>query len=64
MSNKVYDIVTDKILTALDSGTVPWRKPSSAGLPQNAVTGRRYNGINVWLLGLAPHTDHRWLTYK
>ncbi len=27
MLNKVYDLVTDRILTQLDQGVVPWRKP-------------------------------------
>ena len=30
----------------------------------NAASNRPYSGINVWLLGLAPYTDQRWLTYK
>ena len=65
MTNKVYDIVTDRILEALDQGTVPWHKPwSSVGGPRNATTNRPYHGINTILLGMAPYTDQRWLTYK
>ena len=64
MTSKVYDIVTDKILAALDSGTVPWRKPWSAGIPRNAATNRPYHGINVMLLGMTPYQDQRWLTFK
>lgn len=60
----VYDIVTDKILAALDSGTVPWRKPWSAGIPRNATTNRPYHGVNVVLLGMSPCADQRWLTFK
>lgn len=61
---KVYDIVTDKILEALDRGAVPWHKPWSAGIPRNAVTNRPYHGINTVLLGMSPYPDQRWLTYK
>ena len=64
MTNRVYDIVTDKILESLDRGTVPWRKPWSAGLPRNAVTNRPYHGINTVLLGMSPYQDQRWVTYK
>lgn len=64
MTDRVYQIVTDKILTALDEGTVPWHKPWGDGLPRNAASNRPYSGINVWLLGLAPYRDQRWLTYK
>ena len=24
---KVYEVITDRILAALDEGTIPWRKP-------------------------------------
>ena len=65
MTEKIYDIITTKILTALDAGTVPWRKPwSDAGLPRNAVSNRAYTGINSMLLNLSPYGDPRWLTFK
>ena len=64
MSERIYDIVTSKILDALDRGTVPWQKPWANGLPRNAATNRQYSGVNVWLLGLAPYSDSRWVTYK
>ena len=60
----VYEIVTDRILEALDRGTVPWRKPWSVGVPRNAVSNRPYHGINTVLLGMSPYSDPRWLTYK
>ena len=61
----VYEIVTDRILDALDHGTVPWRKPwSTVGVPRNAVTNRPYHGINTVLLGIAPYADQRWLTFR
>ena len=61
---KVYDIVTDRILEALDQGTVPWRKPWTAGIPRTATTNRAYNGINAIMLGMASYSDQRWLTFK
>jgi len=64
MTNKVYDIVTEGILEALDQGTVPWRKPWTAGIPRNATTNRPYHGINSILLSMTPYEDQRWLTYK
>ena len=33
-----------------------------AGIPRNAVSGRPYSGINVWLLG-GPYPDPFWLTF-
>jgi antirestriction protein ArdC len=64
MTNKVYEIVTDKILAALEQGTVPWHKPWTSGLPKNAISNRPYSGINTLLLGMAPYSDNRWLTMK
>ena len=30
MTNRVYDLITDRILAQLDNGVVPWRKPRDA----------------------------------
>ena len=61
-----YAVITDRIIKALESGTVPWRKPwrGRDSLPCNAVSKRQYHGINLLLLSLAPFTDHRWLTLR
>lgn len=63
--------VTDKIITALESGTPPWRKAwqsGNEGLPANAVTGRNYSGINVMLLWADAvnkgYERNRWLTFR
>jgi antirestriction protein ArdC len=61
----VYTNVTERIISALEEGTVPWRKPwSAAGVPVNVRTGRPYRGVNVLLLGLTEHSEPRWGTYK
>ncbi|CAM4377127.1 antirestriction protein [Yersinia intermedia] len=74
----LFQVVTDKIVAALEKGTSPWRKPwrtvaggrsvSMSGLPANAITGRAYSGINVLLLWIDAaekgFTSHRWLTFK
>ena len=68
-----YAEVTQKIITALETGTAPWRRPwdpnkVALGGPCNAVTGHRYRGINPLLLAMsAPaqaHDDPRWLSFK
>jgi len=62
--SKVYAIVTEKIIAALESGTVPWHKPWKAGIARNAIINRPYSRINALLLGISPYSDPRWLTYK
>lgn len=67
----VYEIVTARIIEQLEQGTAPWVKPwkgnGIADLPHNALTGRRYNGVNVLLLWDATlehgYCHASWLTY-
>lgn len=51
----VFQIVTDRIIKQLESGTVPWRRGwatsgKSNGMAVNWKTGKEYNGINRFLL--------------
>ncbi len=66
MKLTIYEIVTLTILNSLKAGVVPWRKPwhSDAVLPISLATGKPYRGINSFLLGITPYSDHRWLTFK
>lgn len=65
MVTRIYDLVTARVLEALSKGVVPWRKPwHTKPQPANAATGKSYRGVNLLLLGLADHGDHRWLTIK
>lgn len=65
----VHEIVTDRIITALEAGTVPWHKSwTSTGLPRSVSTGRPYRGINPFLLCLTADAEgyrsNHWGTYK
>lgn len=70
----LYDEVTRKIISELEAGRFPWVQPwdSSAaggpGLPRNALTGRRYSGVNVLLLWgeaiCGGYASQHWLTFK
>ena len=73
MSNTdVYNIVTDKVIAALEGGSAPWRKPwiktADGGLPLSMSTKKPYRGINVFLLWLEAmehgYTSPWWGTYK
>ena len=49
--NKVYEIVTDKIIEQLNQGVIPWKQEwSAAGLPKNGISNKEYSGINPFLL--------------
>jgi antirestriction protein ArdC len=61
----VYEIVTEKIISQLETGTVLWRKPwASVGEPRNLISRKAYRGINWFLLSASKYTSPYWLTYK
>ena len=70
----LYDEVTRKIISELEAGRFPWLQPwdshvaSGPGLPMNALTARRYSGVNVLLLWGAAieggYPSQCWLTFK
>jgi antirestriction protein ArdC len=63
----VYSIITERIVSQLEAGTVPWRKPWKAqngGNPANFGSRKTYRGINWFLLSFAPYSCPFWLTYK
>jgi antirestriction protein ArdC len=52
---EVYQKITDRMIAALEKGTVPWRKPWTAaggGRPKSMSTHEPYRGINVLLLAV------------
>ena len=70
-NGEIYEQVTAKIVSLLEQGTIPWRRPwTSIGstTPQNALTRRQYKGINKLLLWM--ECDERgycsglWATYR
>lgn len=67
----LYQSVTDRIVTAVEAGTLPWVKPWSVMAdprPMNAGTKRPYRGINSLLLTLESmekgYVRNRWLTFR
>lgn len=62
----IYQQVTDRIITLIESGTVPWRKCWSAGsgMPKNLISKKEYRGINVFILSSSSYSSPYWLTYR
>ena len=65
MSNKVYQMVTDRIIQELESGNIPWRKPWTSGtlssnVAYNRITKKPYSILNQMLLG----KPGEYATYK
>jgi len=63
---KVTDVVNQRIMTLLESGTVPWRTTWNAvsNQPKNMVSKKEYRGINVFLLACMPYASPYWMTFK
>lgn len=63
---QAYQVITDRIVDLLESGTVPWRKPwgGEDGHPKNLVSGKKYRGINTFMLSVACYDSPYWLTFK
>lgn len=63
----VYDSVTDQIITLLDHGTVPWRRPwdpRSDGIRPLNVRGNLYRGANRAILPAMGFGSPIWMTFK
>ncbi|OKO78310.1 zincin-like metallopeptidase domain-containing protein [Bradyrhizobium sp. NAS96.2] len=71
----LYQEVTDRIVSELEQGIVPWVQPwgsgveqSAIGLPRNAATGRTYSGINILILWGRlfdeGYPSQQWLTFR
>jgi antirestriction protein ArdC len=50
MSNKIQEMVTDRIIQKLESGCIPWIKPWENWNSINYVTRKPYQGINTVML--------------
>lgn len=67
----LYSKITQQIISALEKGVVPWRSPilgqGTIGFPKNLNTGKKYRGVNVFLLAMAAYArgfeSSYWLTY-
>lgn len=62
----IYQQVTDRIITLIENGTVPWRKcwAAGSGMPKNLISKKEYRGINVFILASSSYSSPYWLTYR
>jgi antirestriction protein ArdC len=65
--DKIYSMITDRIIEELEKGTVPWRMPWNGyikGFPMNFTSKKTYRGVNIFLLQLAMRSTPYWITFK
>ena len=62
----LYQSVTNRIIAALEAGTIPWKKTWRGGVAyaRNYVTGHMYQGINALLTNLSQYDVPYFMTFK
>jgi antirestriction protein ArdC len=62
----LHQTMTDRILASVDEAGQwkPCWQGMTGGLPTNASTGKRYNGVNILSLWLSGYGSNRWASYN
>lgn len=62
----VYEIVTNRIIEALEKGFIPWKQPwtGNARHPRNLASKKPYRGVNVLLLWPGTYRSPFWLSFR
>lgn len=66
----IYQQITDKIISHIEAGILPWVQPWQGGLslPSNASTQKAYSGVNILLpwgaLFTGSYVSNKWATFK
>src|SRR5258708_19945562 len=70
MKRDLYSDVTARILQQMEAGVMPWQRAwqsTGSSMPMNAVTERRYSGVNVllfWMSADQGYARPRYLTFN
>ncbi len=66
--NKLREKIAEQFIASLKEDKLPWHAMWFNSRPENAITGKRYKGVNsFWLSFTAEamgYKDHRWCTFK
>lgn len=61
--SEIYTRITDKLISKISEGIIPWRRSWSVGIPRNFISQRPYNGINFISLLAEDHPSPYYLTF-
>jgi antirestriction protein ArdC len=66
MKADAYQVISDRMITLLEQGTIPWQKPWQSGdlMPRNLISQKEYRGVNVFLLHAMSYQSPFWLTFN
>lgn len=62
MSQKIYEMVTQRIVKLLESGVVPWRRPWRSGAAVSWKTQKPYRGINAMMLDAGEYATFKQIS--
>jgi len=66
--NKLREQIAEQFVAALKEDKLPWHSLWMTHRPENAITGKKYRGVNsFWLSIIADangYNDNRWCTFK
>lgn len=66
--NKLREKIAEQFVASLKEDKLPWHAMWFNMRPENAITGKRYRGINSFWLSFSAeamgYKDHRWCTFK
>lgn len=62
MSQKIYEMITERIMNMLEQGTIPWRRPWVVNASVNWKTQKPYRGINTLLLPPGEYATFKQVT--
>ncbi len=65
----VYGIITERMISLLETGVIPWHKPwkatgNDSTMPRNFVSKKAYRGVNVFLLLCSQFECPFFVSYK
>jgi len=60
----IYEKVTERVIKALDSGNIPWKRPWRTSWPMNLATRNEYQGINTIMLSCTEYDQPYWCTFR
>lgn len=64
---KARDELVKMYINSLEEGKIPWEKMWQTSIPENAITGKKYKGVNNLILSYIAiqrgYKDNRWCTY-
>ena len=64
---KINAMITDRLIERIEATQqLPWKKPwtSISLMPKNLITGKDYQGVNVFLLQMRGHASPYFLSMK